>query len=119
MDQPVTAASLAALLRHFWDQRKRNKIFFTSPIRAVWVRHLADMIEPRLAALAEAPLAPLLPWSFVATQVAECQIAMVANWLTLRSTTSPDAVAAALIATTRAIVRSLAWAAPLEDTGQL
>jgi AcrR family transcriptional regulator len=109
VDQPATPEALAPLLRHFWDQRKRNKAFFVAPIRGLWVRRLAEMIEPRLAALAEieARPAPPLPWSFIAVHVAEVQISLVVNWLALRPTTSPDTISAALIATTRATIDGL------------
>lgn len=106
VDRPATPEALAPLLRHFWDQRRRNKAFFVAPIRGLWVRRLAQMIEPRLAALAEieARPAPPLPWSFIAVHVAEVQIALVANWLTLRPTTKPEVISAALIGATRASI---------------
>ena len=107
---PVPRHALAALLDHFRDQRQRNKVFFTAPIRGLWVRRLAEMIEPRLAALAkvQARPAPALPWSFVAVQVAEGQIALVANWLSLRASTPPEVIAQALVVTTRATIDGLA-----------
>ena len=110
VDLPITARDLAPQLDHFKDQRKRNKAFFVPPIRGLWVRRLAELIEPRLEALAREPsrAAPLLPWSFVATQLAENQIALVANWLALRLATPSEAVAAAMIAMTRATIDALA-----------
>jgi AcrR family transcriptional regulator len=109
IDRPFTAEALAPLLRHFWDQRRRNAAFFTPPIRGLWVRRLAELIEPRLAALAKSqgrPV-PVLPWGFVSSQVAEAQIALIASWLTQRQGTAPDVIAAALISLTRSTVDAL------------
>jgi AcrR family transcriptional regulator len=110
VDQPITPRDLAPQLDHFKDQRRRNKVFFVPPIRTRWVRRLAELIEPRLEALARQPSrpAPLLPWSFIANQLAENQIALVANWLALRLATPSEAVAAAMIAMTRATIDALA-----------
>ncbi len=111
---PVAPEALAALLGHFRDQRQRNKVFFSAPIRGLWVRRLAEMIESQLVAQARAQArpAPALPWSFVAVQVAEGQIALVANWLSLRSSAPPQVIASALIATTRATIDGLAASSP-------
>ena len=109
VDQPVTVEALAPLLSHFWDQRKRNKAFFTPPVRGLWVRRLAEMIEPRLAGLASAQArpAPSLAWSFIALQIAEAQVMLVANWLALRPMTPPAVIAEALIGATRAMTQAL------------
>jgi len=100
------ATQVTGLLEHFWDQRKRNKAVFTDPIRGLWVRRLAELIEPRLAALSR-PSTPL-PWSFIAVQVAECQVALVALWLTQRASTPATIIADALISTTRGVIDGLA-----------
>jgi hypothetical protein len=109
VDRKVPVENVAALLDHFKDQRKRNGAFFAPPMRGLWVRRLAELIEPRLIALAQAEGrgAPLLPLSFIATQLAEQQLALVANWLSMRVTTSSDVIAAAMIAMTRATIDSL------------
>jgi hypothetical protein len=110
VDQDISPQALAPLLEHFKDQRKRNRAAFAPPIRGLWVRRLAELIEPRLEALTggEHRPAPLLPLSFIASQVAENQIALVANWLAQRLATPPEAVAAAMIAMTRATIDALA-----------
>jgi AcrR family transcriptional regulator len=110
VDRPVSIDDAAALLAHFKEQRQRNKAFLVHPIRGVWVRRLAELIEPRLVALArdQGRPQPALAWSFIACQVAEAQIALVANWLTLRLTVPPAIIAEALIATTRAAIDGLA-----------
>ena len=114
VDMPITAADLVRQLEHFKDQRKRNRVFFVPPLRGVWVRRLAELIEPRLEAMArrEARAAPLLPWSFVATQLAENQLALVSNWLASRLSTPSETIAEAMIAMTRSTVDGLAPAAP-------
>ena len=68
------------------------------------------MIEPRLEALArrQSPPPPPVPWGFFAAQVAETQISLVANCLALRLATPSEAVAAAMIAMTRATIDGLA-----------
>lgn len=105
----LTPADLAPQLDHFREQRKRNRAFFVSPLRGIWVRRLAELIEPRLEALArEQGRASLLPFDFVATQLAENQLALVANWLARRTATPSQAVAEAMIAMTRATIDALA-----------
>jgi len=116
VDRSLTPQQLLPLLEHFKDQRRRNRVFFAPPLRTLWVRRLAEMIEPRLAALAQdgriGP--PQLPLSFVATQVADSQIALVGNWLSQGAGTPSEAVAAAMIAMTQAMIGALA---PRIDVG--
>jgi len=105
----VTPARLAPLLDHFKRQRKRNAAFFRAPLRAHWVRRVAELIEPKLEALTRSQgRAPSpLGCGFVATQIAEGQVSFVANWLTMRPAAPAETVAAALIATTRAMIDGL------------
>ena len=99
---------LVKQLVHFHDQRRRNHIFFTGQVRIVWIRVLAELIEPRLAKLARAHRArPILPLNFAALQIAEAQLALIANWLTANPTTRPDVIAEALVDTTHATVSAL------------
>jgi AcrR family transcriptional regulator len=107
--QDVPLAQVIAQLDHFYSQRKLNRVFFAQSARAVWVRCLADLIEPRLAALLRASRGarPILPLPMIAAQIAESQIALIANWLMSRNTAKPDAIADALVATTRANVEAL------------
>jgi AcrR family transcriptional regulator len=110
VDLPLTPQDLAPRLDHFKDQRKRNRAFFEPPLRGLWVRRLAELIEPRLEALARdtsrAP--PLLPWGFIATQLAENQLALAANWLASRLATPSVVIAEAMIIMTRATIDGLA-----------
>jgi hypothetical protein len=96
---------VAPLLEHFKEQRKRNRMFFASPIRPIWVSRLAELIEPRLETLSRAfGGRPLLPLTLIAVQIAECQIGLIAKWLSSTQPFRTDLVAESLIATTRAIV---------------
>ncbi len=107
--QEVSLAAVIAQLDHFYSQRKLNRVFFAEPARAVWVRCLADLIEPRLATLLRASrgVRPILPLSMIAAQIAEAQIALIANWLMTRNTAKSAMIAEALIATTQANVDTL------------
>jgi AcrR family transcriptional regulator len=107
--QDVPIAAVIAQLDHFYSQRKLNRVFFAEPARAIWVRCLADQIEPRLTALLRAPRGarPILPLPIIATQIAATQIALISNWLMNRNTIKSDALADALIATTQANVEAL------------
>ncbi|MGD0143926.1 MAG: TetR/AcrR family transcriptional regulator [Rhizomicrobium sp.] len=107
--QGVTAAALTALLEHFHSQRKLNRVFFAYPARAVWIRCLAELIEPRLTALLRAHCGSrsILPLPMIAAQIAESQIALIANWLMSRNAAKADTVAEALVAMTRANVEAL------------
>jgi AcrR family transcriptional regulator len=98
---------VAPQLAHFHEQRTRNGTFFRDPIRRIWVKRLAEMIEPRLTKLARATRAqPSLPLGLIAMQIAENQIALVTNWLTLKPGIAAPLMAEALIAMTRASLRA-------------
>lgn len=93
---------------HFHEQRRRNHIFFEGSARAIWVKGLAELIEPRLAAVARYTRAnPALPLSLIARQLAETQLALIAGWLNAKPGTRSDVIAEALIASTRATVTAL------------
>lgn len=103
----VAAEALVPILEHFREQKRLNRVFFNWPIRPIWVKCLAEMIEPRLASLVRhARARPILPLPLVALQVAESQIALVAHWLLGNTAAKPDAIAEALIAATRALISS-------------
>jgi AcrR family transcriptional regulator len=99
---------LVPLLHHFFEQRRRNQAFFQGRVRAVWIRCLAELIAPRLAALSRrARSRPILPLPLAAQQIAEAQIALIVNWIGARPVTKPDAIAEALAACTHAAVAAL------------
>jgi len=100
--------ALAKQLEHFHEQRRRNHIFFEGQARRIWVSCLAGLIEPRLAALARQTGArPVIPLALAALQLAEGQIALVANWLSVKPAVKAELVAEALSATTRGQVAAL------------
>lgn len=100
--------TLLPILSHFREQRKINRAFFVSPMRPIWVRCLAELIEPRLAALArETRARPVVPQRLIALHIAEAQLALVANWLMGNAACSAEALAEALVASTNAIVTAL------------
>ncbi len=82
-------------------------LFFEEPIRTVWVKHLAKLIEPYLSGLARSERAARLPTSLMALQLAESQIGLVAHWLTGRFHVGPAIVAEALVSGTRAQAAAL------------
>ena len=96
-------------LEHFNAQRQRNQIFFAGPVRAIWVRVLAELIEPRLAKLAQQARArPVLPLPLAALQIAESQIALISTWLNGKANAvKAEAIAEAMTASTRAQVAAL------------
>lgn len=95
-------------LEHFYEQRQRNHIFFSGPVRAIWVDCLAQLIAPRLATVARnARARPILPLSLIAKQIAEQQLALIASWLGGKTGPGADAVAEGLIAGTQATLAAL------------
>ncbi|HEY5337591.1 MAG TPA: TetR/AcrR family transcriptional regulator [Rhizomicrobium sp.] len=118
----VTAQMVAPQLAHFHEQRARNGTFFRDPIRKLWVKRLAEMIEPRLTKLARAAHAhPSLPLALIAAQIAESQIALITNWLTQKPNIAAPVIAEALIAMTLAGIRAflgLSADAPLLIPGE-
>ena len=103
VDGNLTPQQLVPLLDHFREQRTVNRTFFTDPIRSLWVKILAALIEPRLAARAGGSRSDL-PRSLTALMVAEMQIALITHWLTYRSALKAELIAATLIANTRAML---------------
>jgi AcrR family transcriptional regulator len=109
----ITPAALLPQLEHFRGQRRRNGMFFAAPLRPVWVSCLAEMIEPRLAAVARHVRGrPVVPLALCSMQIAEAQIGLVAAWLGGRGSAKSEGVAEALVETTRAMVRALLRAGP-------
>jgi AcrR family transcriptional regulator len=101
VDGIVSADQLNSQLMHFREQRRRNGAFFEDPVRAIWVRRLAELIALRLTP--PTPSALALPLEFVALQIAEAQIALVRHWLAARPAPPVEAVASAMADLTRAL----------------
>lgn len=109
VDGDVTPQQLTPLLDHFREQRTVNRVFFAYPIRSVWVKSLAALIELRLTRAARTgSMRPLVPRSLVALTVAEMQIALITHWLTGRFSLKSEVIATALIANTRAMLAGFA-----------
>ena len=99
----VTPQQLVPLLDHFRQQRTVNQTFFADPIRSLWVRNLAALIEPRLAARTGGSRSDI-PRSLVALLIAEMQIALVTHWLTSRPSLKAELVATVFLANTDAML---------------
>jgi AcrR family transcriptional regulator len=104
----IAPEMLVHTLQHYREQRTRNWVFFSSPIRELWVQCVAELIEPRLAKVARiARSRPVLPLPLIALQLAEGQISLIVNWLLGRVAAKPEIIAEALIASTRATLAVL------------
>jgi len=100
----VTPQALTALLDHFHEQRSVNRAFFEYPIRAIWIRSLAGLIEPRLAARS---VRSPLPRALIALLLAEMQVALITHWLAGKFALKSTVVAAALIDNTRSLLAGI------------
>lgn len=117
--EEIAPRDLVPQLKHFHEQRVRNRMFLLEPIRSLWVSCLADMIEGNLRRKRGAGLATAaaLPRRLLALQLAESQLALVARWLVEAPEVGELSVAAALIASTRAQIAALAPLAQVEVVG--
>jgi AcrR family transcriptional regulator len=98
--------ALVPMLEHLREQRARNVVFLRPPVRNLWVDCLAQMIAPRVAAMARHAV-PVLPLPAIAGHIAETQVALLCRWLSTRPLSKPLAVAEALIAVTHANLAGL------------
>jgi AcrR family transcriptional regulator len=103
VDGNLTSLQLLPLLNHFKEQRTVNRTFFEHPIRSLWVKSLATLIEPRLATSAVGTRSDL-PRALNALLIAEMQIALITQWLTTRAALKAEVIAVALLANTRAML---------------
>ena len=112
-DVPVDI--LVHQLTHFHEQRRINRPFFSEPIRTVWVKTLAELIEPRLVKLIRQVRAqPGLPPELIALQIAEAQVALITNWLMGKPSLKPELVADALKSATHATLSALLNVSPAQ-----
>jgi AcrR family transcriptional regulator len=107
----VTPRQLMPLLDHFREQRTVNQAFFADPVRSLWVKSLAALIEPRLTRATNGNPLTGLPRSLVALMIAEMQIALIAHWLSGRFSLKSELIAATFIASTRAMLSGI-WLLP-------
>jgi AcrR family transcriptional regulator len=116
--EPIEPRDLVPQLRHFHDQRVRNRMFLLEPIRSMWASLLADLIEANLRRKRGTGVtAATLPRRLVALQLAESQLALVSRWLLEAPEIGELSIAAALIASTRAQMAALAPLAHAEVIG--
>jgi AcrR family transcriptional regulator len=101
----ATAQMLTPLLEHFREQRSLNRVLFEYPVRSLWVKSLAALIERNLAPISAAGRRrPLIPRSLVALTVAEMQIGLITHWLNGALSLKSDLIAEALVLNTRAML---------------
>jgi AcrR family transcriptional regulator len=117
--EEIAPRDLVPQLKHFHDQRVRNRVFLLEPIRSLWVSFLADMIEAKLRRKPGPRVAPAaaLPRRLLALHLADSQLALIARWLVEAPEVGELSVAAALIASTRAQIAALAPLARVELVG--
>jgi AcrR family transcriptional regulator len=105
LDEGVTAARLVPLFEHFHSQRRINRVFFEEPVRLLWVRNLAALLEPSLAQRKCAR--PMLPLAVISLHLAELEVGLIAQWLQGRNALKPEVVVDALLASLRASAAAL------------
>ena len=94
------------LLVHFRERRKLGPVLFSWPVRPLLTRALAELIEARLADIRPVGRGGLAR-QVIAVHIAEAQLALVAQWIPGRVPCRIEAMAAALHASTNAMVRAL------------
>jgi hypothetical protein len=96
---------LLPLLEHFREQRSLNRVLFEHPVRAVWVKSLAALLERNLQLISSAGRRPpAIPRSLLALSVAEMQIGLITHWLNDALSVKSDLIAEALVLNTRAML---------------
>lgn len=104
----ATPPQLIPLLDHFREQRILNRGFFADPIRSLWVKSLAALIEPRLATTPKIDvMRSVVPGPLVALVIAEMQIALITHWLKGRFSLKSELIAALLVANTQAMLSAV------------
>jgi AcrR family transcriptional regulator len=101
----VTPRMLMPLLEHFREQRTLNRVLLEHPVRSLWVKSLAALIERNLPPMSSAARrrSPI-PRSLLALTVAEMQIGLITHWLNGALSVKSDLIAEALVLNTRAVV---------------
>ena len=98
---------LVMLLTHFAQNRRLARTTMAGSARLLMSRFLAELIEDRLTAHVTRATPPLVPLPLIAGHLAEAQLGLVAAWLTEKTTCSAEAVAHALLVSTRASAGAL------------
>ena len=101
----ATPQMLIPQLDHFRDQHRLNRVFFEHPIRRLWVRRLAVLIERKVALGSRAGRGRTrMPRSLLALTIAEMQIGLIVHWLTGAVAVKSEVIAEALVFNTRAML---------------
>lgn len=103
----IAPDKLVPLLEHFQEQRRLNRVVFDAPVRDIWIKCLARLIERELA---PRRLKPSLPLPMIAAHIAQSQIALVAAWILSWQQAKAQRIAEALVATTNANMAAFAVA---------
>jgi AcrR family transcriptional regulator len=101
----TTARMVMPLLEHFREQRSLNRVLFEHPVRSLWVKSLAALIERNIASTPTAGRrrSPI-PRSLLALTIAEMQIGLITHWLAAAVSVKSDLIAEALVLNTRALL---------------
>ncbi len=105
LDEEAEPGDIVPMLEHFHSQRRTNRVFFADPVRSLWIRSLAGLLEPKLAQRKGAK--PILPLPLIAHHLAELEIGLIAKWLQARYPLKPEAIAAALLGSLHASAAAL------------
>lgn len=101
-------ATMTRLIDHLAEQRELNGVFFNDPVRLIWIRSLAGLIEPKVVRLArEWRARPLLPTKLISQLLAEMQVMLIANCLGLDTVPKTESISAALVASSHALLTAL------------
>ena len=101
----ATPQMLISLLEHFREQHSLNRVLFEHPVRRLWVKRLAVLIERKVALESRAGRGrPRMPRSLLALTIAEMQIALIVHWLTGAVAVKSEVIAEALVFNTRAML---------------
>jgi AcrR family transcriptional regulator len=95
---------LLHVAKHIWENRRLGRAIFVGSTRAAIVRHLAREIEPLLQQVSPATS---LPIAYIASVLAQWEIASLEEWLSGRHRCDARSWALALCHGTRGLTRAL------------
>jgi hypothetical protein len=103
--EQLTPAQIVPQLEHFREQKARNAVFFSWPIKPIWVSCVAELIEAHLKTPRFRGRSLRVPVALIAAGIAEAQIGVITHWLKRAGAQAKTiAVAETLVAMTRAMV---------------
>ena len=111
---PTPPARLEAVLSHFWERRKLADAVFSGAARLVIARLLTQLIEERLATLANGAGKTAIPSHLAAVQLAEAELALLVAWLRGKARCSAATLTQALHASAYASARALSGASSIK-----